>query len=122
MSLVRRVGSPPAAGTEKICVFTLAKAPSWRFITPVTAIPGVGKKTAERMCVELRDRMPKAIAASDLAASPGDALRDDLVSALINLGYHRQAIDKSLDKLVTPAGDQRFEDVLRAALKDLSRA
>jgi Holliday junction resolvasome RuvABC DNA-binding subunit len=74
------------------------------------------------MCVELRDRLPKAIVASDAAPSPGDALRDDLVSALINLGYHRQAIDKSLDKLVTNAGEQRFEDVLRSALKDLSRA
>lgn len=86
----------------------------------LTAIPGVGKKTAERMCVELRDRLPKAMVASDAPPSPGDALRDDLVSALINLGYHRQAIDKSLDKLVTNAGGQRFEDVLRAALKDLS--
>ncbi len=88
----------------------------------LTAIPGVGRKTAERMCVELRDRMPKALVGGDVPSSPGDALRDDLVSALINLGYHRQAIDKSLDKLVTTAADQRFEDVLRAALKDLSRA
>lgn len=88
----------------------------------LTAIPGVGKKTAERMCVELRDRLPKAMVATDAPPSPGDALRDDLVSALTNLGYHRQAIDKSLDKLVTNVGEQRFEDVLRAALKDLSRA
>ena len=87
----------------------------------LTAIPGVGKKTAERMCVELRDRMPKAVA-TGAAPSPGDALRDDLVSALSNLGYHRQAIDKSLDRLVSDAGEQRFEDVLRSALKDLSRA
>ena len=87
----------------------------------LTGIPGVGKKTAERMCVELRDRLPKAMAASDVPPSPGDALREDLVSALINLGYHRQAIDKSLDKLVIRAGEQRFEDVLRSALKDLSR-
>ena len=87
----------------------------------LTAIPGVGKKTAERMCVELRDRMPKAVA-TDAVASPGDALRDDLVSALSNLGYHRHAIDKSLDRLVSSASEQRFEDLLRSALKDLSRA
>ena len=85
----------------------------------LTAIPGVGKKTAERMCVELRDRLPKTIDASP--ASPADSLRDDLVSALTNLGYHRQAIDKALDKRLA-AADGRFEDVLRAALKDLSRA
>lgn len=88
----------------------------------LTAIPGVGKKTAERMCVELRDRMPKAMVSSDTPPAPGDTLRDDLVSALSNLGYHRQAIDKSLDKLVNNTAEQRFEDVLRAALKDLSRA
>ncbi len=89
----------------------------------LTAIPGVGKKTAERICVELRDRLPKTIDASP--ASPADSLREDLVSALANLGYHRQAIDKVLDKLAAaPAANTpaRFEEVLRAALKDLSRA
>jgi len=86
----------------------------------LTAIPGVGKKTAERICVELRDRLPKAIEAAP--ASPQDSLREDLVSALANLGYHRQAIDKVLDKLLGGNSDARFEDVLRAALKDLSRA
>jgi len=90
-------------------------------IARLTAIPGVGKKTAERMCVELRDRLPKTIDATP--ASPADSLRDDLISALTNLGYHRQAIDKSLDKLLaSAAATARFEDVLRAALKDLSRA
>ena len=85
----------------------------------LTGIPGVGKKTAERMCVELRDRLPKTIEASPGSAS--DSLRDDLVSALANLGYHRQAIDKSLDKLLTRSSEARFEDVLRLVLKDLSR-
>ena len=88
-------------------------------IARLTAIPGVGKKTAERMCVELRDRLPKAIEA---AASPADSLRDDLISALVNLGYHRQAIDKSLDKLLSGKSEPKFEDVLRSALKELSRA
>jgi Holliday junction DNA helicase RuvA len=87
----------------------------------LTAIPGVGKKTAERMCVELRDRLPKAIEASP--GSPADSLREDLISALANLGYHRQAIDKALDKLLSSAqATARFEDVLRSALKELSRA
>lgn len=86
----------------------------------LTGIPGVGKKTAERMCVELRDRLPKTVEASP--GSVADSVRDDLVSALVNLGYHRQAIDKTLDKLLNTKEDQRFEDVLRAALKDLSRS
>jgi Holliday junction DNA helicase RuvA len=98
----------------------LAGAVQRNDLARLTAIPGVGKKTAERMCVELRDRLPKAIEAA--TASPADSLREDLVSALGNLGYHRQAIDKVLDKLLTTAGGQRFEDVLRSALKDLARA
>ena len=48
----------------------------------LTAIPGVGKKTAERICVELRDRLPKTIDASP--ASPADSEREDLASALAN--------------------------------------
>ena len=76
--------------------------------------------SAERICVELRDRLPKTIDATP--ASPGDSLREDLISALANLGYHRQAIDKVLDKLAGAKSDATFEDVLRAALKDLSRA
>lgn len=97
-------------------------------VARLTAIPGVGKKTAERICVELRDRLPKAIEAAP--ASAEDSLREDLVSALANLGYHRQAIDKVLDKLLAGGGEPRnaaaapprFEDALRTALKDLSRA
>jgi Holliday junction DNA helicase RuvA len=88
----------------------------------LTRIPGVGKKTAERIVVELRDRMPKAIEVAGTGAaapSPADTLRDDLISALTNLGYHRQAIDKTVSSL--DDGD-RFEDALRKALKDLSRA
>jgi holliday junction DNA helicase RuvA len=87
----------------------------------LTAIPGVGKKTAERICVELRDRLPKAVEAAGTPASPGDSLRDDLVSALMNLGYHRQNLDKILDKVLANSTDSRFEDVLRLALKELSR-
>jgi Holliday junction DNA helicase RuvA len=98
----------------------LAGAVQRNDLARLTSIPGVGKKTAERICVELRDRLPKAIDAGP--ASPADSLREDLVSALGNLGYHRQAIDKVLDKLLTTAGGQRFEDVLRSALKDLARA
>jgi Holliday junction DNA helicase RuvA len=100
-------------------------------VVRLTKIPGVGRKTAERIVLELRDRLPKAMEAVAIGApppAPGDELRDDLTSALVNLGYHRQAIDKTLDKLIggaeaSPPGDNRqFEIMLRAALKDLSRA
>ena len=91
----------------------------------LTRIPGVGRKTAERIVVELRDRLPAAVAGAGVAvaaASPEDVMRDDLVSALSNLGYHQQAIDKVLDKVLREHATEKFEDVLRATLKELSRA
>ena len=96
-------------------------------IARLTRIPGVGRKTAERIVVELRDRLSKALGGiegleGETRASASDALRDDLVSALANLGYHRQAIDKALDKVITGDDHPAFEAALRSALKELSRA
>jgi Holliday junction resolvasome RuvABC DNA-binding subunit len=51
-----------------------------------------------------------------------DVLRDDLVSALANLGYHQQAIDKVLEKVLKDKDALKFEDALRAALRELARA
>jgi Holliday junction DNA helicase RuvA len=95
-------------------------------VAGLTRIPGVGKKTAERIVVELRDRLPKVVAGADAAVrapEPGDALREDLISALTNLGYHRQAFDRVLEKAIgaADAPPPTFEAALRAVLKELSR-
>jgi Holliday junction DNA helicase RuvA len=92
-------------------------------VARLTRIPGVGKKTAERIVVELRDRLPKALEPEGVVAgsAPEDALRDDLISALTNLGYHRPAIDKALDKTLSRDASS-FEGALRASLRELSRA
>jgi Holliday junction DNA helicase RuvA len=94
-------------------------------VARLTKIPGVGKKTAERIVLELRDRLPKAMEAVATGAAPpppADELRDDLTSALVNLGYHRHAIDKTLDRILDDRHESSFENNLRLALKDLSRA
>ncbi len=90
----------------------------------LTAIPGVGRKTAERLVVEMKDRLPQVPAA--LAGAGGGptavALRDDLLSALLNLGYHRPLAEKAVDTAlkVTPDGD--FERTLKQALRELARS
>jgi Holliday junction DNA helicase RuvA len=94
-------------------------------IARLTRIPGVGKKTAERIVVELRDRMPKAVESETTdvtSAATSDVLRDDLLSALANLGYHQQAIDKVLEKVLKDKDPLKFEDALRGALRELARA
>jgi len=91
----------------------------------LTRIPGVGKKTAERIVVELRDRLPKALAgmADQVGVpAPADARRDDLTSALGNLGYDRRAVDRAVEAVLADHADASFEQHLRAALKALSRA
>jgi Holliday junction DNA helicase RuvA len=89
----------------------------------LTAIPGVGKKTSERIVLELKDRLPKAEAAAvseSAAAEP--VLRDDLLSALINLGYHRPLAEKAVDAALKAAGrDAAFEPTLKQALRELAR-
>ena len=93
-------------------------------IARLTSIPGVGKKTAERIAMELRDRLPGNLAgeAGEAPVSTRDAERDDLASALGNLGYDRRAIDKALDAVLEEGSGATFEQSLRAALKALSRS
>ncbi|HEY6358665.1 MAG TPA: Holliday junction branch migration protein RuvA [Vicinamibacterales bacterium] len=88
----------------------------------LTSIPGVGKKTAERLVVEMRDRLPKtAETMPPGASSAADDLRSDVLSALANLGYQRAAAERGLERVLTTSSSRDFEDVLRAILKDLAR-
>ncbi len=90
----------------------------------LTRIPGVGKKTAERITLELRDRL-SAIAATPAADTTVEDthanLRDDVVSALVNLGYQRPAVEKAVESVLKADGDHSFESTLRQALRQLSR-
>jgi Holliday junction DNA helicase RuvA len=85
----------------------------------LTAIPGVGKKTAERIALELKDRL--AAIAPTVEPSPAGSLRDDLVSALLNLGYHRPALEKAVEAALKEDATATFEVALRRTLKRLSR-
>jgi Holliday junction DNA helicase RuvA len=97
----------------------------------LTLIPGVGRKTAERLIVDLREKMT-ALAASQVeeepgtapdpsAASPEDSVRSDALSALFNLGYQRSAAEKAIDAVLNDGGDMTVESVLRRGLRKLAR-
>jgi Holliday junction DNA helicase RuvA len=90
----------------------------------LTAIPGVGKKTSERIVVELKDRLPRLRSEPEAlagAAAPASALRDDVLSALVNLGYHRPLSEKAVDAAVKATPDGSFERTLKHALRELAR-
>ena len=88
----------------------------------LTGIPGIGKKTAERMGLELRDRLPSVIEAGpEPEAGDGPAAaRGDLVSALVNLGYVGPSAERAVDAALG-TGDDSFEQALRRALKEIAR-
>jgi Holliday junction DNA helicase RuvA len=85
-------------------------------------IPGVGKKTAERLVLELKDKMPAVLAAETAASAsaPASTLEDDLVSALANLGYSRPEAQKGVERALGEEPQGRFEDLLRRSLRVLS--
>jgi Holliday junction DNA helicase RuvA len=93
-------------------------------VTRLTKIPGVGKKTAERIGLELKDRLPSALqpaGATAAGAGAGDQLRDDLLSALANLGYQRAAAEKAIDAVLKKTPDAPFEQQLRDILRGMMR-
>jgi len=90
-------------------------------LAQLVRIPGVGRKTAERMVVELRDKL--AVVDVPQAGKPTtrSQLESDVASALVNLGYDTRSVDGAIEKAVVKApGD--FEELLRAALQILGGA
>ena len=69
-------------------------------VARLTRIPGIGKKTAERMVLELRDKLPPVTGVSPPTAPAMSAVEEDVLSALVNLGYQRAAAEKALASAV----------------------
>jgi Holliday junction DNA helicase RuvA len=90
-------------------------------IARLTRVPGVGKKTAERLILELKDKMPPVPeAAAETAAEPASTPKEDLLSALAHLGYSRVEAERGVDRALRDDGSGRFEDLLRRALQIVS--
>lgn len=98
----------------------LAQALRSSDLARLTRIPGVGKKTAERLVLELKDKMQDVSAAAEAEAAPGGAA-DDIVSALLHLGYSRPEAERAAERAMREHGESRFEDLLRFALQAVSR-
>jgi len=93
-------------------------------VARLTRIPGIGKKTAERIVLELKDRLADVAPATTpdgAERSQVDHVRDDLVSALENLGYHRPLAEKAVDVVRGREVEAGFEAALKAALRELMR-
>ncbi|HXD33498.1 MAG TPA: Holliday junction branch migration protein RuvA [Pyrinomonadaceae bacterium] len=96
----------------------------------LTLIPGVGRKTAERLVVELRDKIgtlaPSGVEETGVEAQPSrvvteDAVHQDALSALVNLGYQRSAAEKSITFALSEGGEITVESLLRRSLRRLAK-
>ncbi|MFZ0762173.1 MAG: Holliday junction branch migration protein RuvA [Candidatus Sulfotelmatobacter sp.] len=92
----------------------------------LTRIPGIGKKTAERMVLELRDKLPAAEGTAAPAVPAMNATEEDVLSALVNLGYQRAAAEKVLTGVIKRGVGKSetsgsFDSMFREALAGLSK-
>jgi Holliday junction DNA helicase RuvA len=90
-------------------------------LAQLVRIPGVGKKTAERIVVELRDKLAATEAPAEPAPATRTGLGADVVSALLNLGYDRRAAENAVEETQRNGAAPSFEALLRATLQQLSR-
>lgn len=108
---------------SKLAPHELVHAVAGEDLVRLSAIPGIGKKTAERIVVDLKDRLLKDHAEllheRGLDGQGGNAVYGDALAALCNLGYARPTVDKALAKI--GRGEHTLEAMIRMALKELAR-
>src|SRR5271169_2808773 len=90
-------------------------------VARLTRIPGIGKKTAERMVLELRDKLTMVTGTSEMSTVAASPVEEDVISALVNLGYQRAAADKALVVARSGKSSQSFDVLFREALGALSK-
>jgi holliday junction DNA helicase RuvA len=84
------------------------------------SVKGIGEKTAQRIIVDLKDKMGKGGISTDFIVSPNNILKTEALSALVMLGFNKVAADKVLDKIVRTEGTgQTVEQLIKSALKSL---
>jgi Holliday junction DNA helicase RuvA len=99
----------------------MARAIRGNDIARLTRIPGIGKKTAERMVLELRDKLPEVMGTAERVIPAMNATEEDVLSALVNLGYQRPAAEKALAGAVKNSNGGTFDAMFRQTLALLSK-
>jgi Holliday junction DNA helicase RuvA len=92
-----------------------------RNISRLVAIPGVGKKTAERMIIELRDKISKLSDSESSISTKSYTVKDDAVAALIGLGYNHKTADSVIRNLIDGNSEISLEDLIKESLKKLNK-
>jgi holliday junction DNA helicase RuvA len=91
-------------------------------VTALTRVPGIGKRGAERMVLELRDKVGAVGAAAATPAVNGHAVRSPVVEALVGLGFAAKQAEEATDKVLATDHDATTSSALRAALSFLGKS
>lgn len=135
LQLISVSGIGPKLGIAMISVMSaddIIAAIRTNNLARLTSIPGIGRKTAERLVIELRDKITALSSPAleeQFAAQAGgagapaseDAMRDDALSALLNFGYQKAAAEKAITAAIQEGDDLSVEAILRRSLRTLAR-
>jgi Holliday junction DNA helicase RuvA len=86
----------------------------------IKSVKGIGEKTAQRIIVDLKDKIGKSTSTTEFFMSSNNIIKEEALSALVMLGFNKSAADKVLDKIIKTEGTgQTVEQLIKSALKNL---
>lgn len=89
-------------------------------ISRLISIPGIGKKTAERLMIELRDKAESVSTMGEAGTSGGSSVKNDAVAALLNLGYNQKTAERVIRAIMDRSPNISIEDLIKEALVSLN--
>jgi Holliday junction DNA helicase RuvA len=117
LTSVQGVGPKLGLSILSIAADDLARAITAGDLTKLTSIPGIGKKTAERLVLELKDKITKTFTVSSNPSEVPNEGEDDLISAMLNLGYKEAAAKAAAKRVAKEQAGAPFAQKIREALK-----
>ena len=88
-------------------------------VNVLKSIKGIGLKTAQRVIVDLKDKIGKSASAAEIFTPADNTIKNEALSALVMLGFTRNASEKAIDKVLKTSGNKAVEEVIKLALKQL---
>ena len=104
---------------SSLTVNELSNAIANEDVKTIQAVKGIGGKTAQRIVIDLKDKLKKSDFPSEIFAAPNNTIKNEALSALTILGFSKAAVDKALDRLLKPTPDATVETLIKDALKVL---
>lgn len=120
--LISVSGVGPSTGRTMLSSMTpeqIQQAIASEDVATIQSVKGIGAKTAQRVIIDLRDKIVKTYEISEDSASNNNTIKDEALSALEVLGFSRKQVEKLVQKIIQEAPDTTLENIIKQALKNL---